>query len=63
MVLLSPPLTEHIYEYEDIFKYILYEDKTVFWPQLLHCSNLEKANSVFFLQNEILRGRRRSGSS
>ena len=46
-----------------ILKYILYEDKTVFWPQLLHCSNLEKANSVFFLQNEILRGRRRSGSS
>ena len=63
MVLLSPPLTEHIYEYEDIFKYILYEDKTVFWPQLLHCSNLEKTKQCFFLQNEILRGRRRSGSS
>ena len=63
MVLLSPPLTEHIYEYEDIFKYILYEDKTVFWPQLLHCSNLEKTKQFFFLQNEILRGRRRSGSS
>ena len=30
-----------------LFKYILYEDKTVFWPQLLHCSKFRKSKQCF----------------